>query len=79
MTTELSTEDREAIQGILNTWRASGVENPLLPMDVDVDGDGIVDSWGLDAFGNVVVVSGKHVSETVFESTGDDITEGSHG
>ncbi|WQY99833.1 hypothetical protein [Microbacterium phage MO526] len=73
MTTELSTADREAIKSILTAWRDEGVENPLLPMDVDVDGDGIADSWGLDAFGNVVVVSGARLSETVYRSEGDDI------
>ena len=78
MTAELSTEDREAIQGILTTWRDEGVENPLLPMDVDVDGDGIVDSWGLDAAGNVVVVSGASLEDTVYVSEGDDIVPTSY-
>ena len=45
---ELTPEDREAIRAILTNWKAEGVENPLVPMDVDVDGDGIVDAWGLD-------------------------------
>ena len=75
MATELSVEDAEAIKGILIAWKDDGVENPLLPMDVDVDGDGIVDSWGLDGDGNVVVVSGTHLDDTVYVSEGDDISQ----
>jgi len=75
MATELSVEDAEAIKGILIAWQDDGVENPLLPMDVDVDGDGIVDSWGLDGDGNVVVVSGTHLDDTVYVSEGDDISQ----
>ncbi|QGH76580.1 hypothetical protein SEA_ANTARES_42 [Microbacterium phage Antares] len=73
MTTELSTEDRDAIKSILTAWRDEGVENPLLPMDVDADGDGICDSWGLDADGEVVLVSGASLEDTVYVSEGDDI------
>ncbi|QNL30254.1 hypothetical protein SEA_CLEARASMUD_44 [Microbacterium phage ClearAsMud] len=73
MTTELSTEDRDAIKSILTGYREDGIENPLLPMDVDVTGDGICDSWGLDADGNVIVVPGAHLDDTVFVSEGDDI------
>lgn len=70
----VTVEDRDEIKSILLQWRSEGVENPLLPMDVDVDGDGIVDSFGLDENDEVVVVLGKPLEETVYVSEGDDIT-----
>lgn len=75
--TTLTPEDERQILDILIAWRADGVENPLLPMDVDVDGDGIVDSWGLDENGALKVVHGVALEETVFRSDGDGIVEGS--
>lgn len=71
LATGLSAEDEAEIKNILNTWKNEGNENPLLPMDVDIDGDGLVDSFGLDAEGNVIVVLGK-LEDTVYESDGDD-------
>lgn len=68
-------EDHVAIQQILLQWKAEGNENPLLPMDVDIDGDGIVDSFGLDADDNVIVVSGTKLEDTVYVSEGDDVKE----
>jgi hypothetical protein len=73
---ELPEEDRAAIRDVLLNWRAEGQENPLLPMEVDADGDGIVDSWGLDENDEVVFVSGVALTETVFQSDGDGIVEG---
>ena len=73
---ELTPEDREAIRAILTNWKAEGVENPLVPMDVDVDGDGVVDAWGLDEDGQVVVVHSTPLDDTVFQSDGDGIVEG---
>lgn len=72
----LPDEDREAIRDVLLNWRSQGVENPLLPSDVDVDGDGIVDSWGLDENDEVVFVRSRPLGETVFRSDGDGIVEG---
>ena len=69
----ITREDAEAIKSILLQWRTEGVENPLLPMDVDVDGDGIVDSFGLDENDEVVVVLGRPLKETVYLSEGDDV------
>lgn len=71
LATGLSAEDEAEIKSILTTWKNEGVENPLLPMDVDIDGDGLVDSFGLDGDGNVVVVLGK-LEDTVYVSEGDD-------
>ncbi|QLF84358.1 endolysin [Microbacterium phage Karate] len=69
----LEPEDREIITSALRQWAEEGVERPLIPMDVDVDGDGIVDAWGLDAFGNLIVVSGVNLGDTVYVSDGSDI------
>lgn len=68
----LTREDYAAIKEVLITWRKHGVENPLLPMNVDIDGDGIVDSWGLDSEDRVIVVSGVNLEDTVYLSEGDD-------
>ena len=67
-------EDVTTIRDILLQWKSEGVENPLLPADVDIDGDGIVDSFGLDENDNVIIVSGAKLTDTVYESEGDDIT-----
>ena len=72
----LTKEDEISIRSILLAERARGIANPLLPADVDIDGDGIVDSFGLDAFGNVVVVPGVKLKNTVFRSDGEDVMEG---
>ncbi|QGH73985.1 lysin A [Microbacterium phage Hiddenleaf] len=69
----LQPEDREIILAALRDWQQDGVERPLIPMDVDVDGDGIVDAWGLDSFGNLIVVSGIDLKETVYVADGSDI------
>lgn len=69
----LSREDHDAIKGILLAERANGNANPLLPMDVDINGDGIVDSFGLDAEGNVTVVLATGLDQTLYVSEGDDI------
>lgn len=68
----LTPEDREAIRAILLAEREAGVATPLLPADVDVDGDGIVDSFGLDADDNVVIVPGVDLEHTLYVSEGDD-------
>lgn len=69
----VTVEDRDAIKSILLQWRSEGVENPLLPMDVDVNGDGIIDSFGLDENDQVVVVLGTKLEDTVYVSEGDDV------
>ena len=45
------------------------MENPTIPVYVDVDGDGVPDFYGLDGDA-LVVVSGVTVADTVAESTG---------
>ena len=73
---EVSVEDAAAIKAILLQWKSEGVENPLLPADVDLDGDGVADSFGLDSFGELVVVRGVKLEDTVYVSEGDDIVFG---
>lgn len=72
----LTEEDAREVQAILLAWRADGVENPLLPADVDVDGDGVVDAYGLDDNDNIIIVSGASLDATVFHSDGDGVVEG---
>jgi len=72
---ELTPEDREAIRVVLTNWKDYGMESPLVPFDVDVDGDGIVDAWGLDENGEVVLVRSS-LEQTVFRSDGDGLVEG---
>lgn len=68
----MTSEDREAVRLILEQWKREGVAAPLLPMNVDVDGDGIVDAFGLGADGDVIFVSGAPLDSTVYLSEGDD-------
>ena len=71
---QLNREDYAAIKQILLQWKSEGVKSPLLPSDVDTDGDGIVDSYGLDADDNVILVRGANLDDTVYLSEGDDVT-----
>lgn len=73
---ETTADDQAAIRDILLAWKKEGNPNPLLPADVDVDGDGIVDSFGLDENDNVIIVHGVALAGTVYVSDGDDVREG---
>lgn|GEM_PF-3559312 len=73
----LTRKDRKAIRKVLLAERAAGVATPLLPADVDLDGDGIVDSFGLDEHDEVIVVSGVALEQTLFESVGEPPEEAS--
>jgi len=70
---DLPEADRLQIHESLTAWRESGVEDPLLPLDVDLDGDGIADAFGLDAKGNLELRPGQPIKDTVYVSEGDDI------
>lgn len=70
--------DREALKAILLAQREEGVERPLVPLNVDIDGDGIVDAFGLDDAGEVILVSGVELGDTCYVSDGDDIREVPH-
>lgn len=69
----LSDEDRAGIKEILLQWRTDGVANPLLPLDVDLNNDGLADAFGLDENDEVVPVYGTPLSDTVYKSDGDDV------
>lgn len=69
---ETTHEDRGTIRDILLAMREGGVEHPILPADVDLDGDGLVDGFGLDAADNVVVVLGCPIQDTAYEATGEE-------
>lgn len=69
---ELKAEDLEAIKQILISYKLDGVDNPLLPTDVDMDGDGIADAFGLDADENVILVSGVSLDDTVYVADGEE-------
>lgn len=66
-------EDLDVIRGILINERSKGILVPLLPMDVDLNNDGIVDAFGLDENDNVIVVPGVDLEHTVYESQGEDV------
>jgi hypothetical protein len=76
---DLSREDYQAIRGILLGYRDTGVERPLLPSDVDIDGDGTADCYGLDEHDGLVYIAAVHLDETVYVSDGDDIGGRSDG
>jgi hypothetical protein len=69
----VSRADALAIRGFLLQWRDEGHANPLLPADVDRDGDGVVDCYGLDADDNVAMVRHVKLEDTVFVSDGEDL------
>lgn len=51
------------------------MQNPLIPSDVDINGDGIVDAYGLNELDEVIFVSGVALNDTVYTSEGDDAIE----
>lgn len=67
----LTPEDKEGLKAALTAWKAEGVERPLIPIDVDVNGDGKADAFGLDEDGELVIVTDVDVATTVYESTGE--------
>lgn len=67
---DLSREDQVQLLACLKQWQAEGQDNPIIPCDVDVDGDGTADGYGLSTFGELVYVSGVKLGHTVYESDG---------
>jgi len=67
---DMPEEDKVAMHDTLLQWKKDGNEKPLLPLDVDLDGDGKPDAYGLDENDELVFVSGVSLEDTVFESTG---------
>ncbi|WP_439593882.1 hypothetical protein [Microbacterium sp.] len=68
--TDLPREDYRALRDALLAWKAEGIASPIIPHDIDVDGDGIVDGFGLDDADELVYVKGVPLEETVAQSTG---------
>lgn len=71
--TDLPREDYHALRNALLEWRDAGEPNPVIPHDVDLDGDGVVDGFGLDENDDLVYVKGVALGDTVSESTGGGI------
>jgi hypothetical protein len=69
---ELPQEDRDALKAALEAHKADRVANPQIPLDADIDGDGIADAWALDENGDVVLVPQVAIADTVFAATGED-------
>lgn len=72
----LSDADRAEIRGVLLAQRAAGVECPMLPADVDVNGDGTADCYALDNLDDVVILPSVPIGDSLYESRGDDIGGG---
>lgn len=72
---DLPREDQAQLLACLVQWKADGQKNPLIPCDVDVDGDGIVDAYGLGPFGDLVYVTGATVKDTVYEADGSGLEQ----
>lgn len=72
----LTEDDRTALTTALKGMKESDPRPAqiVIPMDVDLDGDGKVDGWGLDDDNNLIFVSGVDVADTGYESDGHDIT-----
>jgi len=68
----LSTDERESLTQVLTAWRDAGKSNSVIPLYEDVDGDGIPDLVGLDEAGELVLVPGATVDQSVSVSTGED-------
>jgi hypothetical protein len=75
-TWELPQEDRDTLRAALLAYKADGVENPQIPLNADIDGDGVVDAWALDENGDVVLVPQVQLGETVYASEGADVGAG---
>lgn len=67
----LSDEDRAEIRTVLLEQRAAGCACPMLPADVDLDGDGVADCFGLDDRDQVVILSAVPLEESLYEATGE--------
>lgn len=67
----LSADERETLTQVLAAWRDAGTADPTIPLYEDVDGDGIPDLVGLDAGGELVLVPGATVEDSVAVSEGE--------
>lgn len=67
----LTDEDRAALKAALLAQKTEDNPTPLIALNVDLDGDGIVDAWGLDENDEVIFVSGVDIQNTGY-SAGED-------
>lgn len=72
---ELTEQDRGVLKTALLQYKADGVENPMIPLNVDIDGDGINDAFALDDRDELILVSEVHLDNTVYAADGSG-TEG---
>jgi hypothetical protein len=63
-------EDKVTLTHALQGWKDDGVANPMIPLDMDVDGDGFADAFGLDDAGNLILLSTVPIVDTVSVSLG---------
>lgn len=71
MLDSLSADERDTLKAALAAWREAGTPDPTIPLYEDVDGDGIPDLVGLDAEGELVLVPGATVADSVAVSEGE--------
>jgi hypothetical protein len=70
----LSDEEKDVLRGSLLGWRfEGGVKHPLIPLGIDVTGDGLSDAFGLDENDELILVTDVPVSATVSVSDGEGI------
>lgn len=74
----LPEEDRQEIRAALLTWKKDGVARPLIPLDHDVNGDGVADAFGLDENDELIIVTDANLKDTVSRADGSGI-EGGEG
>lgn len=68
----LPEEDRQVLQAALYGMKVAGGPAPLIPLEVDLDGDSVADAFGLDEDDELVFVSGVKLEATGYVSEGDD-------
>lgn len=67
---DMPEEDREQLRASLLDWQREGVINPQIPSEVDADGDGTADAYGLDSLGRLVYILAVPLDDTVYLSEG---------
>lgn len=68
---DLPLSEQRVLIEALKTWKSAGVTEPLIPSEVDADGDGKADAYGLNGFGQLVFVTGVALEDTVYTVEGD--------
>lgn len=71
---DLSRADQAQLKASLVRWKIDGQDNPLIPCDVDVDGDGTADAYGL-VNDVLVYITGVTIGTTVYEADGSGVEQ----